>query len=184
MNILVRLNPVCAAVETLKQSSEEEVQNSFVFKMLKFLLIWEILRKFNPIFETFHLKRAVIEETARHQYQNGLTGWWGQNQLTGVDAGAGRRNAKLWLNELWDEGDESGYYCALCRVGQADEQEGHVAEDPHCCFGQIWKRKRKKKVSIRCKEVPDSPLSTNITKVSSGGSIGKYRIIYSTEHRC
>lgn len=58
-------------------------------------------------------------------------------QLTGVDAGAGGRDAKLRLDELGDEGDESGDDGAFGRVGQADEQEGHVAEDPHCCFGQV-----------------------------------------------
>ncbi len=58
-------------------------------------------------------------------------------QLTGVDAGTGGRDAKLRLDELGDEGDESGDYGAFCRVGQADEQEGHVAEDPHGCFGQV-----------------------------------------------
>lgn len=54
--------------------------------------------------------------------------------LTGVDAGAGRRDPKLRLDELWDESDESGDDGALCRVGQADEEEGHIAQDPHCSF--------------------------------------------------
>lgn len=58
-------------------------------------------------------------------------------ELTGVDAGAGGRDAKLRLDELWDEGDEGGHDGALRRVGQTDEQEGDVAEDPHGCFGQV-----------------------------------------------
>lgn len=80
--------------------------------------------------------------------------FWGQNvnktdirdfrlleeiRLTGVDAGAGGRDAELRLDELWDEGDESGDDGAFCRVRQTDEQEGHVAEDPHRRFGQVWK---------------------------------------------
>ena len=58
-------------------------------------------------------------------------------QLTRVDAGAGGRDAELGLDELRDEGDESGDDGAFCRVGQADKQEGHVAEDPHGGFGQV-----------------------------------------------
>lgn len=58
-------------------------------------------------------------------------------ELTGVDAGAGGRDAELGLDEFRDEGDESGYYGAFSRVGEADEQEGDVAEDPHRSFGQI-----------------------------------------------
>ena len=56
-------------------------------------------------------------------------------QLTRVDAGIGCRDPKLGLDELGDEGDERSDDGALRRVGQADEQEGHVAEDPHCSFG-------------------------------------------------
>jgi len=59
------------------------------------------------------------------------------SQLTGVDAGAGGRDAELGLDELGDEGDERRDDGAFCRVGEADEQEGHVAEDPHCRFGQV-----------------------------------------------
>lgn len=58
-------------------------------------------------------------------------------ELTGVDAGAGGRDAKLRLDELWDERDEGGHDGALRCVGQTDEQEGDVAEDPHGCFGQV-----------------------------------------------
>lgn len=61
-------------------------------------------------------------------------------QLTGVDAGIGGRDAKLRLDEFGDEGDESSDDGAFRCVGQADEQEGHIAEDPHRCFGQVWKR--------------------------------------------
>lgn len=56
-------------------------------------------------------------------------------ELTGVDAGAGGWDAKLRLDKLGDEGDERCDDGALCRVGQTDEQEGHVAENPHCSFG-------------------------------------------------
>lgn len=59
-------------------------------------------------------------------------------RLTGVDAGAGCWDAELRLDELGDEGDESGDDGAFCRVRQTDEQEGHVAEDPHRRFGQVW----------------------------------------------
>lgn len=62
--------------------------------------------------------------------------------LTCVDAGAGGRDAKLGLDELGDEGDEGGYYGALRRVGEADEEEGDVAEDPHRSLGQVWERGR------------------------------------------
>lgn len=64
-------------------------------------------------------------------------------QLTSVDAGVGSRDAKLRLDELGDEGDESGDNGAFGRVRQTDEQEGHIAEDPHCCFGQVWKEEKK-----------------------------------------
>lgn len=76
-------------------------------------------------------------------------------QLTGVDAGARGRDAELRLDELGDEGDECGDYGAFCRVGEADEQEGHVAQDPHCCFGQVCRRRREERVLfvVYCKEV-------------------------------
>lgn len=57
--------------------------------------------------------------------------------LTSVDAGAGGWNSKLRLDEFWDEGDESGHDRTFSRVGEADKQEGYIAEDPHCSFGQI-----------------------------------------------
>lgn len=81
--------------------------------------------------------------------------------LTGVDAGAGGRDAELRLDELGDEGDERGDDGAFCRVGEADEQEGHVAEDPHGCFGQIWKsrgRREKSFILVYYKVVPDRAL--------------------------
>ena len=58
--------------------------------------------------------------------------------LTSVYAGVGGRDTKLWLNKLGNEGDEGGDDGTLCRVGQADKQEGHVAEDPQCWLGKIW----------------------------------------------
>lgn len=65
-------------------------------------------------------------------------------QLTGVDAGVGGRDPELRLDEFGDEGDEGGDDGALRRVGQADEDEGHVAEDPHRSFGKICKTTRRK----------------------------------------
>ena len=61
-----------------------------------------------------------------------------KDRLTGVYAGVGGGDTELWLNELGDEGDEGGDDGALRRVGQADEQEGHVAEDPQGCLGEVW----------------------------------------------
>lgn len=60
--------------------------------------------------------------------------------LTSVDAGAGCRNPKLRFDEFWNESDESGDDGALCRVGQADEEEGHIAQDPHCSFRQVCEK--------------------------------------------
>lgn len=59
-------------------------------------------------------------------------------ELTCVDASAGGRDPKLRLDELGDEGDEGGDDGALSRVGEADEEEGDVAEDPHRSLGQVW----------------------------------------------
>lgn len=59
-------------------------------------------------------------------------------RLTGVNTGVGGGDAELWLNEFGDEGDEGCDNGALGRVGQTDEQEGHVAEDPQCCLGEVW----------------------------------------------
>lgn len=58
-------------------------------------------------------------------------------QLTGVDACTGGRDSKLRLDKFGDESDESRDDGAFRRVGQADEQEGHITEDPHCGFGQV-----------------------------------------------
>lgn len=57
--------------------------------------------------------------------------------LTSVYAGVGGRDPKLGFNKFGDEGDEGRDDGALCSVGQADEQEGHVAEDLQCCFGEV-----------------------------------------------
>lgn len=77
------------------------------------------------------------------------------NKLTGVDARAGGRDPKLRLDELGDEGDESGDDGAFRRVGQADEEEGHVAEDPHSGFGQVWDGAREDLlVSLSCSCMP------------------------------
>jgi len=61
-----------------------------------------------------------------------------EKRPTGVYAGVGGGDTKLWLYKLGDEGDEGGDDGTLCRVGQADEQEGHVAEDPQGCLGEVW----------------------------------------------
>lgn len=60
--------------------------------------------------------------------------------LTSVDAGVGGWDTELWLNKLWNEGDEGGDDGTLRRVGQADKQEGHVAEDPQRCLREVWGR--------------------------------------------
>lgn len=62
--------------------------------------------------------------------------------LTSVNAGVGGWNTKLWLDKLWNEGDEGGDDGTLCRVGQADKQEGHVAEDPQRCLREVWGRRQ------------------------------------------
>lgn len=59
--------------------------------------------------------------------------------LTCVYAGVGGRDAELRLDELGDERDEGGDDGALRGVGQADEEEGHVAEDPQRRLGKIWR---------------------------------------------
>lgn len=113
MNILVCLHPVCAAAEIIKGRSEKKEEEKVLFQL-----------------------PPKSEDSERRNHEEDVC-VFPTKKLTGVDAGAGGRDAKLRLDELWDEGDERGDYGALCRVGQADEQEGHVAEDPHCCFGQI-----------------------------------------------
>lgn len=57
--------------------------------------------------------------------------------LTSVYAGVGGGNTKLGFDELGNEGDEGGDDGTFCRVGQADEQEGHVAEDPQRCLWEV-----------------------------------------------
>lgn len=56
-------------------------------------------------------------------------------RLTSVNASIGGWDPKLRLDELGDESDEGSDDGALCCVGQADEQEGHIAEDPDRSFG-------------------------------------------------
>lgn len=70
-----------------------------------------------------------------------------KRELTSVDAGIGGRDPELGLDEFGDESDESGDDGAFCRVGEADEEEGHVAEDPHGSFGEVWERAREKSVN-------------------------------------
>lgn len=45
------------------------------------------------------------------------------------------------LDKLGNERDEGGDDGALCGVGQADEEEGHVAEDPQGCLREVWERR-------------------------------------------
>lgn len=72
--------------------------------------------------------------------------WWHHAQnlkdatkkLTGVYAGVGGGDTELRFDKFGNEGDEGGDDSALCRVGQTDKQEGHVAEDPQRCLGEVW----------------------------------------------
>lgn len=64
----------------------------------------------------------------------------GKRSGTCVDAGVGGRDPELRLDEFGDEGDESGDDGALGRVGEAHEQEGHVAQDPHGRLGELCER--------------------------------------------
>lgn len=63
-----------------------------------------------------------------------------KGQGTCVDAGVGGGDPELRLDELGDEGDESGDDGALGRVGEAHEQEGHVAQDPRGRLGELCGR--------------------------------------------
>lgn len=65
---------------------------------------------------------------------------WRSAALTCVYAGVGGRDAELRLDKLGNERDEGGDDGALRRVGQADEEEGHVAEDPQRRLRKIWRR--------------------------------------------
>lgn len=57
--------------------------------------------------------------------------------LTCVYAGVGGGDAELRLDKLGNERDEGGDDGALRGVGQTDEEEGHVAEDPQCCLREV-----------------------------------------------
>lgn len=81
---------------------------------------------------------------SQHHERAKLPKYSKKDGLTSVDAGVGGRDAKLRFNKFGDEGDEGRDDGALCRVGQADEQEGHVAEDPQRRFGEVWEGKRDK----------------------------------------
>lgn len=59
------------------------------------------------------------------------------HKLACVYAGLGCRDAKLGFNKLGNEGDERCDDGTLSCVGQADEQEGHVAEDPQSSLRKI-----------------------------------------------
>lgn len=60
--------------------------------------------------------------------------------LTCVYAGVGGWDAELRLDKLGNERDEGGDDGALRGVGQTDEEEGHVAEDPQCCLREVWQQ--------------------------------------------
>lgn len=66
-------------------------------------------------------------------------------RFTCVYAGVGGRNAELGLNEFGNEGDEGCDDGTLSCVGQADEQERHVAEDSQRSLGEVWEEKKKRK---------------------------------------
>lgn len=85
-----------------------------------------------------------------HHYGNKV---W---RLTSVYASIGSRNTKLWLNEFWDEGDKGGDDGTLCRVGEADEEEGHVAEDPQCCLREVWGGAQEMAEHFKWSSVPPS----------------------------
>lgn len=65
---------------------------------------------------------------------------WRNAALTCVYAGVGGRDAKLRLDKLGNERDEGGDDGALRGIGQTDEEEGHVAEDPQRRLRKIWRR--------------------------------------------
>lgn len=65
---------------------------------------------------------------------------WRSAALTCVYAGVGGRDAELRLDKLGNERDEGGDDGALGGVGQTDEEEGHVAEDPQRRLRKICRR--------------------------------------------
>lgn len=75
--------------------------------------------------------------TEKNKSEWAKTATLSKEALTGVYAGVGGGDTKLWLDKLGNEGDEGGDDGTLCRVGQADEQEGHVAEDPQRCLREV-----------------------------------------------
>lgn len=91
----------------------------------------------NLLYNCDEVKRKEKNAENKHS-ESAKTDSLYKDTLTSIYAGVGGGDTKLWLNKLGDEGDEGGDDGTLCCVGQADEQEGHVAEDPQGCLGQVW----------------------------------------------